>query len=278
MELPLAVENRLHDLAEWIVALPALTSPTPEQWAACRVFAHRGLHDDPRIPENTMAALASVLRFDDIHGVEFDVRWTKDLVPMVFHDPDLLRLFGSRERLADLTAAELRQRFPLIPTLREVLQTLGGHKHLMIELKEEPYPEPARQLEQLQEELQDLVPGQDFHFLLLDPSTYAKVSSFPRDSVLLVGAFNVTEISNAVEAESFGGIGAQYLLLPDAEVQRHRQQNRLVGTGYPRSWPALCRELHRGVTHLFSNRAEALAKILAQERLRLSLDPRDPLT
>jgi glycerophosphoryl diester phosphodiesterase len=273
VELPLVVESRLHDLAEWLTTWTTVIEPTPEQWNTCRVFAHRGLHDDPRIPENTMASLAAVLRFEDIHGVEFDVRWTKDLVPMVFHDPDLQRVFGSSEHLADLTSRELRQRFPLIPTLPEVVQRLGKHKHLMIEIKEEHYPEPERQLEILQETLEGLIPGENFHFLLLDPATYEKLSAFPKASVLLVGGFNVAEISEAVSTQDFGGIGGQYLLMPDTEVWRHLKQGKIVGTGYPRSWPALCRELSRGVTYLFSNQAQDLAKILAQERLRLSLDP-----
>ena len=91
------------------------SEPTPAQWTPAGL-AHRGLHDDPRVPENTMASLAAVLRFEDIHGVEFDVRWTKDLVPMVFHDR-FAAGFCSSERLADLTSTELRQR-SLIPTLR----------------------------------------------------------------------------------------------------------------------------------------------------------------
>jgi hypothetical protein len=143
----------------------------------------------------------------------------------------------------------------------------------MIEIKEEHYPEPEHQLEILQETLAGLVPGKHFHFLLLDPATYEKLSAFPKASVLLVGGFNVAEISEAVSSQDFGGIGGQYLLMPDTEVQRHLEQGKIVGTGYPRSWPAFCRELSRGVTYLFSNQAQALAKILAQERLRLSLDP-----
>ena len=107
-----------------------------------------------------MASLAAVLRFEDIYGVEFDIRWTKDLVPMVFHDPDLQRVFGSSERLANLTSTELRQRFPLIPNLSEVVQHLGQHKHLMIEIKEEHYPEPEHQLEIFKEMQQHgLVPN-----------------------------------------------------------------------------------------------------------------------
>ena len=119
-----------------------------------------------------------------------------------------------------------------------------------------------------------LIGGQPcFHFLLLDPATYEKLSAFPKASVLLVGGFNVAEISEAVSSQDFGGLCGQYLLMSDTEVQRHLEQGKIVGTGYPRSLPAFCRELSRGVTYLFSNQAQALAKILAQERLRLSLDP-----
>ena len=120
VELPLVVENRLHEFAERLVAWTTPSEPTPAQWDACRVFAHRGLHDDPRVPENTMASLAAVLRFEDIHGVEFDIRWTKDLVPMVFHDPDLQRVFGSPERLADLTSTAVSYTHLTLPTTLQV--------------------------------------------------------------------------------------------------------------------------------------------------------------
>ena len=124
----------------------------------------------------------------------------------------------------------------------------------MIEIKEEHYPEI---LQETQTRARKALPS------LLDPATYEKLSVFPKASVLLVGGFNVAEISE-VSSQNFGGIGGQYELMPDTAVQLHLEQGKIVGTGYPRSWLAFCRELSRGVTYLFSNQAQALAKILAR--------------
>jgi glycerophosphoryl diester phosphodiesterase len=270
MEIPLSIETRLHDLAEGIAFLQQPAEPTAEQWRRSKIIAHRGLHAHPRIWENTLSAFEPVLSYDFIDGLEFDVRWTRDVQPVVFHDATTQRIFGRPDRIAELTLAEVQQQFPLIPTLAEVIARFGGRKHLMIELKEERYPDPPAQARHLQTLLAHLEPTQDFHFLLLRPETYDKVSVFPRESVMLVGAFNVPDISEITLQQGFGGIGAQYLLLSRERVQRHLERGQVVGTGYPAHRSALFRELSRGVEWIFSNRAADLALIKQQEQLRLA--------
>ena len=66
-------------------------------------------------------------------------------MPLVCHDPDGRRLFGKPEPLRNLSFAEIRAAMPLLPTLEEVVAEFGGNTHLMLEIKAESYPDPARQ-------------------------------------------------------------------------------------------------------------------------------------
>lgn len=70
------------------------------------IIAHRGA--SALAPENTFAAFGRAIA-DGADGIEFDVRLSKDGVPIVFHDATLQRLAGIERRAADLTAAELKE-------------------------------------------------------------------------------------------------------------------------------------------------------------------------
>ncbi|MGW7357373.1 glycerophosphodiester phosphodiesterase [Streptomyces sp. NPDC054802] len=98
---------------------------------AVTVVAHRG--DPYRFRENTLPSLRSALeRGGD--AVEIDVRLTRDGVPVLLHDTTLKRLWGHDRPLARLTKAEVDAlTHGGVPTLREALTVLGGHR-LMIDL------------------------------------------------------------------------------------------------------------------------------------------------
>ena len=71
--------------------------------------------------ENTLAAFDAA-RDLGAWGIEFDVRWTLDMCPVVIHDLDCWRVFGQDVIVADVTLAELKKQIPAIPTLAEVIQ------------------------------------------------------------------------------------------------------------------------------------------------------------
>ena len=106
-----------------------------------RPIAHRGLHDrqDGR-PENSRAAMQAAV--EQGYGIELDIQSSSDEVPMVFHDPTLARLTGEEGRIRDRRADELGF-LPLlggpetIPTLRQVLDLVGGRVPLLIEIKDQ---------------------------------------------------------------------------------------------------------------------------------------------
>ena len=68
------------------------------------IIGHRGA--SAVAPENTMAAFREALAVG-ADGIEFDVRLTRDGVPVVIHDSTLRRTGGLPYRVADLTSAEI---------------------------------------------------------------------------------------------------------------------------------------------------------------------------
>ncbi|MEN3326235.1 MAG: glycerophosphoryl diester phosphodiesterase [Acidobacteriota bacterium] len=68
------------------------------------IIGHRGA--SAVAPENTMAAFREALAVG-ADGIEFDVRLTRDGVPVVIHDSTLRRTGGLPRRVADLTWAEV---------------------------------------------------------------------------------------------------------------------------------------------------------------------------
>ena len=113
------------------------------------IVAHRGVATE--YPENTIPAFQRAIELD-ADAVELDVRLTKDKVPVVFHYYYLDEITSLRGpifnyRYEDLLQAEFSVALdgiePLkIPTLSEVLETIGGKIGLEIEIKG-PEPESA---------------------------------------------------------------------------------------------------------------------------------------
>lgn len=122
------------------------------------VIGHRG--DSANAPENTLAAFDLALS-KGADGVEFDVRLTRDGIPVVIHDRDLRRTAGVKTAVSNLSALELqnipadvefRRKHPTasvsgpvyVPTLAETLDRQdAGDEVIYVELKidNEP-PEP----------------------------------------------------------------------------------------------------------------------------------------
>ena len=105
-----------------------------------RVYAHRGMFDNIRIPENSLPAFRAAVKKG--HGIELDIHLTADGEVVVVHDSDLTRLCGTEGTVEEKTLAELKT-LPLlgtketIPTLHEVLNVVSGEVPLIVELKGE---------------------------------------------------------------------------------------------------------------------------------------------
>lgn len=116
------------------------------------IIAHRGA--SALAPENTLAAFQKAIE-DGAEGIEFDVRLSKDGIPVVFHDSGLKRLAQNDSQVIDYSLDELRnfdvgswfnRKNPYlanpnfsrekIPSLTELLEFLKDYKGLIyVELK-----------------------------------------------------------------------------------------------------------------------------------------------
>ena len=141
MELPERFEKALVYCIDLFFSFWPQPSPGRDKLKACKIVSHRGEHDNLTVFENTIEAFD--LAFErGIWGIEFDVRWTKDLQPVVNHDPDLQRIFGLDLNIADVTLDELKSTCPSVPLLSEVVEKYAKKLHFMIEIKAEAYPDP----------------------------------------------------------------------------------------------------------------------------------------
>lgn len=252
-------EQRLLTGAELALAALPRRTPHPDHWRAARIVAHRGDTAGGRVTENTLAAF-DPLPDAGVWGMEFDVRWTADLEPILLHDPNLQRVFGLPARPADLRFADLRRLCPQIPHLDEVVSRYGGRLHLMVELKAERYPDPERQRRRLADCLAGLAPGADYHVLALDTDLFQHVPDVPRNAWLPVAKTNVRAISEFALDRGCGGFAGPAPLLRLRRLLRHREANQAIGVGLPFTRGLCERELLRGVDWLFSNHALRLAR------------------
>lgn len=234
--------------------------PTRKELLDCRIVSHRGEHDNQVVFENTIDAFDRVDQAG-VWGIEFDIRWTRDLCPVVFHDPDLKRLFQSDMRISELTRDELRKQAPLIPDLAEVIQKYGKKLHLMVEIKKEPYPKPEYQNQVLQDLFAPLTPRTDYHIMSLSPEMFPQLTFIDRSCFLPIAETNFTQLSRLAFEQRYGGITGHYLFLSDGLLKKHRNRRQKVGTGFPGSRNALFRELNRGIDWIFSNHALKLQEI-----------------
>ena len=261
MELPAGIEKILLQVVDFIFMLWPQRSPAPDKLKTCKIISHRGEHDNRRVYENTMAAFDRALA-RGCWGIEFDVRWTRDLQPVVVHDPDLKRVFGIDTTIAAVDFKHLRSCCPEVPLLAEVVAKYGRQMHLMVELKEEIYPDPERQNAIFQDCFAPLKPGADYHLMSLTPEMFELIT-FARPSIFIpIAMMDMARFSRLALDKGYGGVAGHYLLLTDAVLNRHRRSGQPVGTGYPGSKNCLLREVNRGVEWIFSNNAGELMTMI----------------
>ena len=101
-------------------------------------IAHRGMFDNIKIPENSIASFKKALKYN--YSIELDIQLTKDNIPIVFHDNNLKRMTGIDKLIKDTNYNELKDLKLLntnehIPTLDEVLLLVNNKVLLDIEIK-----------------------------------------------------------------------------------------------------------------------------------------------
>jgi glycerophosphoryl diester phosphodiesterase len=255
------IERLFHFAVDGLFAGLPQSKPGKAALERCRIVSHRGEHDNISVFENTLAAFDRA-RDHGVWGIECDIRWTRDLVPVVFHDSDLQRLFGDSLIIGQTMFQQLRKEFPQIPTLFEVLARYGKNMHLMIEIKNEAYPDSASQGRILSQAFSDLIPEEDFHFLALEPHLFKYADFVPPTAFIPVAQLNLREMSRLTLQKNYGGIAGHYLFITGAHVRVHQTHGQKIGTAYVCSRNSLFREINRGVDWIFSNHACKIQNIL----------------
>lgn len=112
------------------------------------LIAHRGMHNNKDIPENSIKAFKKAIKNNYI--IELDIHLLKDNTIVVFHDDNIKRMTGINKNIKDYTYEELKKINLLdtkekIPTFKEVLELIDGKVPVIVEFK---YDRKAGILEQ----------------------------------------------------------------------------------------------------------------------------------
>ncbi len=261
------IERGFFHLADTMVARRVQPMPSPSQLRTCKIISHRGEHDNRRILENTLPAF-DIASDAGVWGIELDVRWTRDLVPVVVHDPNLRRLYNMNHSVHDMTRAALCRCVPAIPALADVVARFGGRMHLMIEIKTQPWIDLPRQSRILRDTLGSLQPVRDYHLISSHPKTLAGIGKIPLKALVAIASHLPHGASQWVRRHDWGGVCGHYLLMGKALVQEHTDSGQHVGTGYADSRNCLFRELGRGIHWIFSNKATKMQTILNSKKIK----------
>ena len=253
-------EGVFHRLVDRIYRRWPRPAPSPHRLKACRIVSHRGEHDNHHRFENTLPAFDASLDAG-VWGIELDVRWTRDRIAVVFHDPNTRRLFNEDVGIGHMALDTIRKKFPLIPTLSEVVDRYGGRLHLMIEIKAEPDSVHSIQIRRMKKQLQHLAPEKDFHLMSLHPDMFGHFCFLPARVFVPIARLRIDRFSRMAAMHQWGGLAGHYLLVSNGLLTRHHRLGQRVGTGFADSRRCLFREVARSMDWIFSNRAAHMQAI-----------------
>jgi glycerophosphoryl diester phosphodiesterase len=253
----ISIENSFLRLVDRVFDRRPQPMPSAEKLQQCKIISHRGEHHVGPIKENTLAAFDKALQAG-VWGIELDVRWTRDGVPVVAHDADMHRLYGEHCDIARTTYSDLKARFPGLAALDEVVARFGRRVHLMIEIKQQAEIDLSRQDHLLAEALRPLQPRTDYHLLALDAQILALLSQTPPVAKVPIAYYLPDRFSKWVIQNQWGGLCGHYLMMRRTTINAHQKHGQQLGTGFANSPNTLLRELNRGINWIFSNNAARL--------------------
>ncbi len=109
-----------------------------KKWLTAAPVAHRGLHNNKTLPENSLGAFENAVKHG--YGIEFDVWRTNDGQLIVHHDPKLSRTCGIDGNVKQIDTSKLEDYKLMntnysIPTFEQTLKLVDGQVGLVIEIK-----------------------------------------------------------------------------------------------------------------------------------------------
>lgn len=225
--------------------------------------------------ENTMEAIEQAY-CDDADAFECDVRMTADGVPVVIHDPDLIRVAHNGGRISQMTAAELNQvrlyGGEHIPSVAEVMDFVRTrYWRVIFELKDSSARLAKKMIDQqaehrlVFEQCQFLTYAQNAPVLTNWKQEYPNINTsamfkIPRQLVERAKKLNLNTICfgwrNKVEQWLVYGMAEFFLL--QKEITKAHQQDLTVLSGITAEPSAIKYLAKLGVDGIWSNDILAL--------------------
>ncbi len=228
-----------------------------------RVISHRGRGSWTLLgcAENTLPSFEKAIECG-VWGIECDLRWTLDDVPIILHDSNTNFVFGRSLEVATKPFKELRESVPQVPRLEEVLDVLKGRAHLMLEIKE---PIKGGQMGLLRECFRGWTPKEEFHLMSLSPKILNQIEGFPSEALVSIAELRTRAIISETLEKSWGGYTGHYLLTTNSMLGMCQKRGVLCGTGFVNSKNVLLREVSRGVHWIFTDNTDRIMGILSSK-------------
>ena len=195
-----------------------------------RPIAHRGLHNENQIIENTLEAFENAIQNDYL--IECDVVLSKDHEVLVFHDYDLKRLCNIERYIADISSKELININLLntkskIPTLEEMFYLVNGRVPILIEIKKNFNPFIEERLLELTRTYQGEIAFQSFDIKACewfrDNAPYYKTGLIVNDKIIDENEINKLNIK-------FIAVDVEILMREDIQALRKNNFPTLTWT------------------------------------------------
>ncbi len=233
------------------------------------VFAHRGANSFA--PENSMGAFRKALELG-CDGIELDVRLTADEQVIVFHDRFTQRMTGIPGKVRKMELEEIRHLllhqndFPpeKIPTLTEVLETLGRQLKIIIDIKKEffaRYPIEKKVVEIVEH----TGTRENVIFSSFNPFVLKRILEM--DGELKVGyIFSNRSSMFLLNGQHVGSLHPRFKLLNPAYLHRLQQRREKLYAWTVDDPREMRRLIRLGIDGIITNRPELFLQILREEQ------------
>ncbi|MFF6786253.1 glycerophosphodiester phosphodiesterase family protein [Streptomyces sp. NPDC012510] len=217
--------------------------------------AHRGAPYRHR--ENTLDSLRAGLQLG-ADAVEFDVRTTRDGVPVLLHDSTLNRLWEQDRPLSALSAAELRGlTADGVPTLADALLTTEDSR-VMVDLPGAADPRAVRQVLGVVRECE----AEERVYYSADPATLLVVrAAAPTAEIALTWKTSAPPRPALLEAVRPRWLNYRFGLITHALADRVHRDGYLLSAWTPDTRRSMRRLIDLGVDSITTNRVDALCAL-----------------
>lgn len=217
--------------------------------------AHRG--DPYRFRENTVDSLRSALdKGADV--VEFDVRLTRDGVPVLLHDATLKRLWEQERPLAALSAAEVHGLTDGgVPTLAEALAVTEGSR-VMIDLPGSP---DVRAVRRVMDVVRECGAQERVYYCADAPAMLAVRAADPSAEIALTWKTLAPPRPTLLAAVRPRWLNYRFALVDRQLTARVHRDGHLLSVWTPDTRRSMRRLLDVGVDSITTNRIDTLCAL-----------------